>query len=500
MFIPKEKTMSYETVLNLDAFDKRKFNTIFQASKKLQELENDVKSKVENDHFDSHTLLTDVWGGLFKMKPQIKEETLLELTLNKKMMEFMLDNESFQKYREYTRLDDIASVLGTHSFSSKAIEWLKEQQEKNRELQQAIQNMMQFLNQHQSSGGSKSNGQQQEQSQNQNLQNDNPGNQMKDELEKALEEALNQNKTNFNSMMHAAQKEAKENSENVKAVLGNGSDNSSSKMKKVPLEERIKLAELLTKNKKLKEIAEWAGKFKLIAQKKQKTKHNEATSRNGVTIGTNIEELLPIELAMYSHPSTKLDFLRRYSEGQTMQYENRGKDALGRGAIVCCLDQSGSMRGKDVKAKGFLLALLMIAKKQKRDFAYIPFADSVGNVRVFEKGKITVEDIIKIAEEFLGGGTNFVLPLGKAKDVLCKGRFKKGDIIFITDGLANISASFKENFLKSKAEKEFSMCSLVIAKNNEGDRAKETLGEISDEIKQVSNFEDDEALSTFSLL
>ena len=79
----------------------------------------------------------------------------------------------------------------------------------------------------------------------------------------------------------------------------------------------------------MKEIADWAGRFKRIARNKQKPKKSDSIERSGVTLGNDVERLLPMELGLYIHPITKKDFLRRFVEGQTMQYEQKGKEILG---------------------------------------------------------------------------------------------------------------------------------------------------------------------------
>src|SRR5699024_739213 len=103
-----------------------------------------------------------------------------------------------------------------------------------------------------------------------------------------------------------------------------------------------------------------------------------------------------------------------------------------------------------------------IAKKQKRNFAYIPFDDGVHKVQQFPKGKIKPNEIIAMAKEFSGGGTSFYQPLEKAISVINKDRFNNADIIFITDGEAHVSKSFIEKFNKKKEEKNFHLLSLVI--------------------------------------
>ncbi|MBD7982977.1 hypothetical protein H9649_00170 [Sporosarcina sp. Sa2YVA2] len=136
----------------------------------------------------------------------------------------------------------------------------------------------------------------------------------------------------------------------MKSLLGGtGAGNGDKELKKVPLRDQIALAEKIVSDKKMKVIAEWAGSFKQIARKKQKSKHNEAMERSGVTLGNEIERLLPMELGLYTHATTKNDFLLRYIEGQTMQYEQKGQEVLGKGPIVLCLDQSGSMSKLDTQ-------------------------------------------------------------------------------------------------------------------------------------------------------
>ena len=165
----------------------------------------------------------------------------------------------------------------------------------------------------------------------------------------------------------------------------------------------------------MKEIADWAGRFKQIARKKQKSKHSESMERSGVTLGNDIERLLPMEFGLYMHPITKNDFLRRFVEGQTMQYEQKGHEVLGKGPIILCLDQSGSMYKLDTQSKGFTLALMSIARKQRRDFCLILFSTRT-QIYKYEKGKIKGSDMVNLARTFLGGGTNFALPLDRSNE------------------------------------------------------------------------------------
>ena len=242
----------------------------------------------------------------------------------------------------------------------------------------------------------------------------------------------------------------------------------------------------------MKEIADWAGRFKQIARKKQKSKHSESMERSGVTLGNDIERLLPMELGLYMHPITKNDFLRRFVEGQTMQYEQKGHEVLGKGPIVLCLDQSGSMHKLDTQSKGFTLALMSIARKQRRDFCLILFSTRT-QIFKYEKGKIKVSDMVSLARTFLGGGTNFALPLDKAMNVINESRFKQADLVFVTDGEDQVRDSFLEAFNKKKKEKAFNVLSLVIGSSTN------TVEQFSDKVVQVKDFDDDGSFTAFEI-
>ena len=60
----------------------------------------------------------------------------------------------------------------------------------------------------------------------------------------------------------------------------------------------------------------------------------------------------------------------------------------------------------------------------------------------YEKGKIKSSDMINLAQTFLGGGTDFALPLERAMNVINESRFKQADLIFVTDGEDRVKIHF----------------------------------------------------------
>ena len=149
------------------------------------------------------------------------------------------------------------------------------------------------------------------------------------------------------------------------------------------------------------------------------------------------------------------------------------------------------MRKLDTQSKGFALALMSIAKKQKRDFALITFSASA-EVKVFQKGKSTTDDLIQLAGNFLGGGTNFYDPLKQSLSLIKESRFKQADIVFVTDGQANLPNEFIEEFSRTKDKKKFECLSVLIG----GEADFQTVQKFSDRVINADDFmEADEAFS-----
>lgn len=265
---------------------------------------------------------------------------------------------------------------------------------------------------------------------------------------------------------------------------------------KVPVTEQIKLAERLVNNPELRNIAEWAGRFKLKARQTRKTKQVRTILKQGMTTGNAAERLLPIEYLKSEAEESKLDFMHRFAEGRTQMYDYKKRSKHSKGAFIVCYDESGSMAELDVQGKGFVLALLAIAKKEKRDFVFIPFSGDVGysDVKVFKKGKHTVDDMLQVAASYIGGGTNFEAPLREAMIHLQQSA-KDGDIVFITDGMCHISDTFIDEFNTLKMKQQFEMLSLIVGYNkHEG-----LLPEISDDVRKIHHFEDDQGTVAFTL-
>ncbi len=113
-------------------------------------------------------------------------------------------------------------------------------------------------------------------------------------------------------------------------------------------------------------------------------------------------------------------------------------------------------------------------------------------------GKITPEMIFDIAETFADGGTDFEVPLGKAKEIIEKEEFKRADIVFITDGECTVSDSFLEDFQRAKRTKEFQVVGVLV--NYGGSCSSASLEEFADNLVLVSQLSASEAGEIFELI
>jgi uncharacterized protein with von Willebrand factor type A (vWA) domain len=458
------------SVLNTDTFDRRRFKEIFAMSKGLQKLTHEATLPT------IEPLLSDIWASFYKMKPAITVKEVDDyLSVNKLLMQIIMADEYFAYHRNFTRLNDFTSLISALQFGEKINKWLTEQLEEDEDFQEQQLLKIQFRL------GQKRKQQFQE----------------ADEISQGDNEKLQQtilgNYESFMQTLANARQESKQVESGLKSLLGGlGAGNADAEMKKVPLRDKILLAEKIASTKKMKEIAEWAGRFKQIARKKQKSKQSEPVSRRSVTIGNSIENLLPVELCFYTHPITKMDFLRRFAECETMQFEQKGLVDLKKGPIVLCLDQSDSMRSLETQSKGFTLALMSIAKKQRRDLCLVLFSSRI-QVYTYEKGKIAASEITRLARTFLGGGTNFMLALDQAAHQINESRFKQADLVFVTDGEDQVTDSFLEAFNKNKREKAFNVLSLVIGCN------RSSVEQFTDRLIEVIDFDNDGSFTAFEV-
>jgi len=270
---------------------------------------------------------------------------------------------------------------------------------------------------------------------------------------------------------------------------------------KSPPGQKLELGRRLAGNEKLKKLARMVGRMKFHAQalrKKVFERSNEELLE--VEQGDALHRLLPHEMLTLHHRVLRKDFYRRFLDQELIQYSLRGVEEKGKGPMIICLDGSSSMSGdKEIWSKAVTLTLLEIARKQRRLFRSICFSSADTPLQVLDMNprdryEVETKTVMDLVEYFPGGGTDFQKPLDAALECLRESRFKKGDIIFITDGECQVDPQWAERFRQDKERLGFSLFSILI---DMGPASLGTLKEFSDRISTIKQLTGEEAKEIF---
>ncbi len=478
-----------------DRYDRHTWDKMRKESAQIQAAEEQGAGKIPS----APLLLRDFWAALYKADPRLRENPG-PLAPHKKLVEMAQELGDWQDLRSSSRLDQWASALGAIVVSGKVLESLPEETKRAmRESLDAQKQAEQFLNQalfnQEGASLAEANGQPDKAAELRKAaaQAQKAGQDARAWAEGAATRAV-ESLQSHGKEVHAAIRSAARDAESAieqTASFGWGSD--PGQARQCTGQERFDLAWKLATDPRMKEIARLAGRMQNIAREKRKTRARQEPSEIvDIESGNDLSRVLASELVSLRHPLLKRDFMRRFVESDLAQYRLEGKENLGRGPIVVCVDSSGSMKGpKEVWSKAVTLALFQIAARERRAFACVHFG-SANELETFEfpdPRKAGPAEVAEMASFFFGGGTDFEAPLYEAVKIIGKSRFNKADVVFVTDGQCAVGEDFLKAFHKVKAEKQFSVISVLM----QGGVAA-GVRPFSDRIVHASQDDDDEAL------
>jgi len=365
------------TVLNHDALDEVIFEQVAEADKIKQIADRNAG------------VVQDVFGSLYKLNPQVREDAS---GAQKEIIKNLLDMPEYKELCKSTRLDDIASAFGTLQLSDQILNQVDKIEREAQEQKKSAEEVL---------------------------------NQMSDQQKAGLRQSLRR-----------AIGEAQEASDEIGEAFSAWGTNQG-EIKQLPFEQKFKLTEQLLKAGSLKRISELVGRFRNVLNSVDATKWTHGNDEIvDITVGNDLGRLLPSEyLKLKINPTL---FYKDFLEKNLLQYQLKGVEPQGKGPIIVCLDVSGSMYGeREEWAKAVTLALAQLAQNQNRAFSIVTFEEKVIDEMSWAAGaKISLEEKIKIAQIVSdGGGTNYTSALKAAFALRQKDRnFRPADIVFITDG------------------------------------------------------------------
>lgn len=251
----------------------------------------------------------------------------------------------------------------------------------------------------------------------------------------------------------------------------------------------------LGKSKRLRRIAEIAGRLERMAISKARSRVRPGVGEvHGVELGGDLSRLLPSELVGLRQPALRRLTLAKVIEGRAQCYSMEGREPAGRGPILCLLDESSSMRdeGRDVWSKAVALALLATATRQKRSWHLVAFNGGIRREVSIEAGRASAEVLEAALNHDCAGGTDFNAPVSRAIELIKTSKtMRKADVVVITDGEDSLP---EDTVAQAKAlTKAEGVSWFVIGVGNDADQCVDSLGPIATDIALVRNVNRDDA-------
>ncbi|HEC99051.1 MAG TPA: hypothetical protein ENN18_01520 [Proteobacteria bacterium] len=475
-----------------DRFDQAAYREVLDQADNLRSLVENGEQQLAT-FFD---LGMDIFAALYKVSPELRDARDVHRShiYHHGLIERMMGLKEYEELRSYTRMDEVGSALGCCCLGQTI---LQEIDQETRDAVNQAHNALEQSEKLQEQAASLEELQKLAENQGQNDLAGDLSRQLR-EAHKDLQKARQRARISLQAIEDKLQSQGNQMRQSIRRGMKKALDEAREtagclsgwgvepgQVQKMDFRERLWLAQKIKESPKLKRLAELAGRFKRLAVTRQKTKFRPSRDEiYDVELSSDLNRILPSELALLCRANTRKIFYRNFLEGKLLSYKLRGKEKLGRGPIIVCEDQSGTMKGeREIWAKALSLGLLDIAHLQKRHFAHIAFSsESECITTVCPKGQAHPGTVIALAEHFFSGGTDFETPLAEAMRILQQDEFKNGDVIFVTDGQCSVSEDFLENFLEVKKRKETSIYGILI-----GSAEDAALREFSDQVTTITD-------------
>ena len=272
--LPDAKTLFERMCIDGTRFQAQKFMSAVESYEGLSEAVNQGEEITPN----YLPLLSDVFSSFFQNKARLKQNPPRETEENREIMETALGLKEYEELHTVSRLDFFASAAATRAFSDQIIKLIKEKKEEDKKDPEK---------------GKTNNGPL-------GVDPDTLRWAIRRSLKKGLEEA----------------QEAKQAVETFGREEGG--------IQRIPITEQFRLADLLGKNSKIKEIIKMLGRMRLeaLSIKRSRITHSSPVRRGVETVGIEgIERVLPDELANLAIGEEGEDlFLKRLLEEDLLAY------------------------------------------------------------------------------------------------------------------------------------------------------------------------------------
>jgi len=293
-----------------------------------------------------------------------------------------------------------------------------------------------------------------------------------------FKQAMKKNKLKMNLAIRKASSEMKKElkkAETLQSIIksaSNGSGDNGMSESKVDIDTVLNLYERIKNNPEIAKLMELIGKMQNTAKHKLNTTIKGGSQELvGIEFGSDLQNVLPEEIAMLDMPEFADLKILDYIEETMVQYEHQDKKPKSKGNVIVLLDESGSMYGQRINTcYAYLFGLYQIAQANKSKMKVIKFSTH-GRFKTIE---ITgIDSLLQCISIFLDGGTDFDTPIQEAmKEVEIGAGYETADIIMITDGYGSISKQTIEAMNEVKKTIKLKFISFVMGYGDNPELAK----------------------------
>ncbi|TNF31301.1 MAG: VWA domain-containing protein, partial [Deltaproteobacteria bacterium] len=221
----------------------------------------------------------------------------------------------------------------------------------------------------------------------------------------------------------------------------------------------------------LRDIADRLGRLAASERAARGVERGGRQAVVGVTIGGELADVLPCELALLADPDSEDLFYARLTERRLLSFELTG-DAGGAtvrarrpGAVIACVDTSGSMRGgPEAVAKAALLAVARRVLGQGRRMTVLLFGGRGAMTELdLSPSRLDLGALFALLMTSYYGGTDFDGPVERALTLRETGSgMRDADLLLVTDGLCQLGRAARSRLDVARARDDLEVVTVVV--------------------------------------
>jgi len=232
------------------------------------------------------------------------------------------------------------------------------------------------------------------------------------------------------------------------------------------------LAELYTaigNNPRLAQLMAMIGRMQISQHYLNGVSYAQTQTPVSITMGRDIRNVLPQDLGLLLGGNEEFNvFAAKYNNNELLQKQLKAETKAGKGPMIVCLDESGSMMGdKTTWASSITIAMYLQCLKERRQFALVKFASNAKLWPIPESlTRLDISFLESIERQgYLGGGTNFQSAWNVATQFIRTNKaWQQADIVYVTDGIGGYNV---DQFRKDISELSVRLISFFIDPDND---------------------------------